>query len=34
MGRVTTSMKVTAIPRPKAVFTFLETARNEHMPRK
>ena len=27
------SKNVTAIPNPKAVFTFLETARKEHIPR-
>ncbi len=28
------STKQTATPRPNAVFTFLDTARNEHIPRK
>ena len=34
MGRVTRITKITAIPRPKAVLTFFDTARNEHIPKK
>lgn len=26
--------KITATPKPKAVFTFLDTAKNEHIPKK
>ena len=33
-GTVIQSMTTTAAPRPIAVSTFLDTARNEHMPRK
>ena len=33
-GTVNVNTKVTAIPRPRAVLTFFETAKNEHMPRK
>ncbi len=33
-GTVTPNTNTTAIPRPKAVFTFFEIARNEHMPKK
>jgi hypothetical protein len=34
MGRVTRRMKITVTPRPAAVLTFFDTARNEHIPRK
>ena len=34
IGAVMPSTKMTAKPSPTAVFTCLETARNEHMPRK
>ena len=34
MGSATVSTNVTAMPRPNAVLTFFDTARNEHMPRK
>ncbi len=33
-GTVSTCTNTTATPRPKAVSTFFEQARNEHMPRK
>ena len=33
-GSAMMSTKLTAIPSPNAVFTFFDTARNEHMPRK
>ena len=34
MGRVKKRTKITARPRPLAVFTFFDTARYEHIPRK
>ena len=34
IGTVTVSTKMTAAPRPMAVETRFDTARNEHMPRK
>src|SRR5690606_11866620 len=34
IGIVRPNTKTTATPNPKAVFTLLETARKEHMPRK
>ena len=34
MGAVIPKTNVTAMPRPTAVSTFLDTARNEHIPRK
>jgi hypothetical protein len=33
-GTVIVSTTITAIPRPMAACTFLDTARNVHMPRK
>ena len=33
-GTVTVSTKITAMPRPRAVSTFLEQAKNEHIPKK
>ena len=30
----TSNTKITAIPRPKAVFTFFDTAKYEHIPKK
>lgn len=34
MGTVTNNTNVTASPKPKDVFTFLETAKKEHIPKK
>ena len=34
IGNVTRSTKITAAPSPEAVFTFFDTARYEHIPRK
>ena len=33
-GSAISSTNVTATPNPKAVLTFLDTARNEHIPKK
>jgi hypothetical protein len=34
MGMVIAKTKTTATPKPKAVLTFLEIARKEHIPKK